>query len=203
MANRLGVLSLTVLLASGAHAQTPQSDYTKAGEKACKLRSKNKAGEEMPWSESACPGRGGYVLRIFDGDLRQTVAVGRTVAAAADEKAAEQTFGPFNSAGDTVEWRSRGGKPFAIIQRWRLQDIAGKPDAKGNLPDVQLLVVTRTPPGPVCHVAYIDVRANPDANALARQVADEKAAAFDCKNDRIIMFGRPGRASELARPAEP
>jgi hypothetical protein len=202
MAHRLGALGLTVLLASAAHAQAPQSDYTKAGETACKLRSKNKAGEEMPWTESTCPGRAGYVLRIFDGDLRQTVSVGRTVAAAAKEKAAEQSFGPFNSAGATVEWRSRGGKPFAIIQRWRLQDTEGKLDAKGDLPDVQLLVVTRTPPGAVCHVAYIDVAANPDANALARQVADERAAGFDCKNDKIVLVGKPGRASALAKPAE-
>jgi hypothetical protein len=202
MIKKLGVSCLALLTASAASAQAPQSDYSKAGEKACKLRSKNKAGEEMPWTESTCPGRAGYVLRIFDGDLRQTVSIGRTAAMAAKEKAAEQSFGPFNSAGGTVEWRSRGGKPFAIIQRWRLQDIDGKPDAKGNLPDVQLLVVTRTPPGAVCHVAYIDVAANPDANALARQVADDKAAAFDCRNDRIMVFGKPGRASELAAPAE-
>jgi hypothetical protein len=32
-----------------------------------------------------------------------------------------------------------------------------------------------------CHVAYIDALANPDAIALARQIADKQAKSFDCR----------------------
>ena len=52
---------------------------------------------------------------------------------------------------------------------------------------------------PTCHVAYIDAGANADANELARQAADEKAATFTCRKDEIAVIGKPGRASALAK----
>jgi hypothetical protein len=58
--------------------------------------------------------------------------------------------------------------------------------------------VTRLPPGAVCHVAYIDGIANPDANDLARKAADETARGFDCGKDKVKAFGQSGRAVELA-----
>jgi hypothetical protein len=41
----------------------------------------------------------------------------------------------------------------------------------------------------VCHVGYVDARANPDANALAAQLADDKARAFQCGKDKPITLG--------------
>jgi hypothetical protein len=38
-------------------------------------------------------------------------------------------------------------------------------------------------PADSCHVAYIDALANSDAIALARQVADVEAKAFDCRQE--------------------
>jgi hypothetical protein len=61
-----------------------------------------------------------------------------------------------------------------------------------------MLVVTRLPPGAVCHVAYIDVTANPEANELARKAADELARGFDCKTDKVSVIGIGGRATALA-----
>jgi hypothetical protein len=181
-------------------AQAVQSHYTSVAEKSCKTHSKSKRSEEMAWIELSCPGRGGYLIRIYDVDLRVTVSAGRTIAAAAREPAAERSFGPFNRAHDAVEWRSIAGKPFAIVQRWSLSD-SENPTPSGDPAQVAMLVVTRLPPGRVCHVAYIDVRANPDDhNALARQVADEKAAAFRCGTDKTMIVGKGGRATELATP---
>ena len=182
-----------------AAAQAVQSHYTSTGPKACKTHAKSKPSDEMPWVELSCPGRAGYVVRVSDIDLRMTVSVGRTIAAAEKEPAAEKHFGPFNHAHDTVEWRSLAGKPFAIIQRWSVSDTQNLAPS-GRPVEVAMLVVTRLPPGPVCHVAYIDAKANPDHNALARQTADEKAAAFRCGADKTAIVGNPGRATELAAP---
>jgi hypothetical protein len=60
-------------------------------------------------------------------------------------------------------------------------------------------VVTRLPPGPVCHVTYIDARANPNPNELARKAADEIARDFQCFKDEVNITGERGRATELAR----
>ncbi len=114
-----------------------------------------------------CPGKSGLVVLISEDDLRQTVSVGPNRLAAAKEPAAEAWFGPFNSTAHTVEWRAVDGKPFAIIQRWLIadNDDPTRPEARPSKP---MLAVTRLPPGPVCHVAYIDGQANRNANELAR-----------------------------------
>lgn len=186
-------------MTSQAAAQVPQSTYTKAGEKDCKTVEQSKPKDEMPWSVQSCPGRAGLVVRISDADLRQTVSVGRSIAAAAKERAAEQSFGPFNHAHGTIEWRASGGKPYAIIQRWSLAD-AEDTGADGKPREFGLLVVTRLGAGMVCHIAYVDAAANPDANALARKAADEKARTFDCAKGEAAIVGKPGRATRLAKP---
>ena len=52
---------------------------------------------------------------------------------------------------------------------------------------------------PERHVAYIDVRANPEPNMLARKAADETARTFKC-TDKPQFVGARGRAAELATP---
>ncbi|MEA2928515.1 MAG: hypothetical protein QOG38_943 [Hyphomicrobiales bacterium] len=196
-------LSLLIALAlcafgtSGASAQPAQSQYTSAKQKDCRTAEKNKPKEEMPWTVQACKGAGGLTVRIFDVDLRQTVSFGKTLAAAAKEPAAEQGFGPFNHVHDVIEWRTRGGAPFATIQRWFIADNE-KPKPDGRPTDVPILVVMRL--SPACHVAYVDASANPDANALAQQAADEKAAGFTCGKDEVAIVGKRGRGAELAAP---
>lgn len=194
------ILSVAALCAFGAHgasALTAQNQYTSAKPKDCRTAEKNKPKEEMPWVVQSCKGVGGFIVRIFDADERQTVSFGRTVAAAAKEPAAEQGFGPFNHVHDVIEWRMRDGKPFATIQRWFIADNE-KPKPDGRPTDVPILVVMRL--APACHVAYIDASANADANALAQQAADEKAAGFTCGKDEVAIVGKRGRGVELAAP---
>ena len=145
-----------------------------------------------------CPGKAGLSVLIAEDDLRETVSVGRSLIAAAKEPAAQVWFEPFNSSLPTVEWRMAAGKPFAIIQRWLIADNADR-DAKDRPRDKAMLAVTRLPPGPVCHVAYVDVAANPNANELARKAADELARDFQCGKDEVKIIGTSGRAVELAK----
>lgn len=145
-----------------------------------------------------CPGKSGLVVRIAEDDLRETVSVGRSGAAAASEPAAQTWFGPFNSTSNTVEWRAKDGKPFAIIQRWHIAD-NGDRDKSGRPIAKPMLAVTRLPPGEVCHVAYVDAQANANANDLARKAADELARDFKCGKDEVKVIGETGVAVGLAR----
>jgi hypothetical protein len=183
-----------------AIAQTAEiiSTYTSTAEKDCKTAPQAK-GEPDDGFSRVCPGMAGLIVVNAEGDLRQVVTVGRTRAAAGKEPAAQAWFGPFNSTTPTIEWRHpKGGAPFAIIQRWHLadNDDAGADNRPRNK---QMLVVTRLPPGPVCHVAFVDVKANPNANELARQAAD-RARDFKCGQDKVRIEGVKGRAVELALP---
>jgi len=182
-----------------AAAEDLASHYTSAELKKCRKLGSTKVGGSDYGAVWACPGAAGYTVVVSEDDLRTTVSIGSTPKAASGEPAASQGFGPFNSIHDTIEWRSRkgAGKPFAIIQRWIISDNE-KADRSGRPGRSSMLVVTRLPPGAVCHVAYVDVAANPDANVLARQAADEGAHAFDCAKDKVRIVGQRGRAIELA-----
>ena len=118
--------------------------------------------------------------------------------AASKEPAAESSFAPFNSTAPTLEWRVVDGKPFAIIQRWLIAD-NNDLDKGGSPTSKPMLAVTRLPPGPVCHVAYIDGQANRNANELARQAADEFARDFKCGKDEVKVIGEKGAAVSLAK----
>jgi hypothetical protein len=193
------MLSVLIVVGSGgslaAHAQGADSHYTSTDPRRCRVFS---AGTGIDDSTiRLCPGLAGLKVLVSEDDLRETVSVGRSRAAAASEPAAQLWFGPFNSTSTTVEWRAVGSAPpFAIIQRWHLAD-NNDPDRNGRPIAKPMLVVTRLPPGPVCHVAYIDAQANRDANQLAREAADQFARDFRCDRDEAKVIGNGGRAVEL------
>lgn len=180
---------------SNADAQTFGSSYTSTAPKDCRVSTAGNGADDS--TIRVCPGKAGLVVLVSEDDLRETVSVGRSRAAAAREPAAQAWFGPFNSTSKTVEWRTINGKPFAIIQRWHIADNADE-DKDGRPIAKPLLVVTRLPPGKVCHVAYIDAAANPDADEIARKAADEVARGFSCGKDDVKTIGANGRAVELA-----
>jgi hypothetical protein len=183
-------------LFSPVNAHTFTSSYTSTAPKDCRMIGKP---DELDGSTTqVCPGKAGLVVLVSEGDLRETVSVGRNRAAAAGEPAAQTWFGPFNSTTNTVEWRAVDGKPFAIIQRWHIAD-NNDPDKDGRPVAKPMLAVTRLPPGAVCHVAYIDAQANPNPNELARKAADELARDFTCGKDEVQVIGETGRAVSLAK----
>ncbi|MGY4311538.1 hypothetical protein ACVWW1_000841 [Bradyrhizobium sp. JR3.5] len=190
------VMALASANPGQAGAQTISSSYTSTAPKACRMI--GRPNEEDGSTTRVCPGRSGLVVLINEGDLREVVSVGRNRAAAAREPAAQAWFGPFSSTGDTVEWRAAGSKPFAIIQRWQIAD-SSEQDKRGGPVSRAMLVVTRLPPGEVCHVAYVDVAANPNANELARQAADDFARDFKCGADTVKTIGQSGRSTLLVQ----
>ncbi|MBB4422809.1 hypothetical protein GGD66_001349 [Bradyrhizobium sp. CIR48] len=199
MMNRITCIGLAVVMIciglNSADAQSVGSTYTSTAPKDC--RQIGKPSELDGSTTRACSGKDGLLVLIAEDDLREIVSVGRNRRAAAEEPAAKVWFAPFNSSETTIEWRTVGAKPFAIIQRWHIADNAD-PDKQGRPNTKAMLVVTRLPPGPVCHVAYVDAIANPTANELARKAADDFARGFACGKDEVKIIGTRGRAVELA-----
>lgn len=200
--NPLHTFVLSALIAvsatSSASAQENTSAYTSVAFKGCQKFNVAKAGDDELGASFECKGLQGYAVVVTEDDLRMTVAIGQNRKHAQDQPSFAQGFGPFNSVHDTLEWRIGGKskKPLATIQRWFIAD--NNDTGADNRPKtVGLLVVTRTPPGASCHVAYIDARANKDANLLARKAADELAQKFDCGKDKVHFVGNKGRATEL------
>jgi len=138
-------------------------------------------GEGGEWS---CPGIKDHDVRVWEGDLRSFVGFGKMAPA---QCASMQTFGAFNSLGPRVEWRMKAGKPFATILRWfTTQNADGDNPVKQNW-----LVVTKVSDKEACHIAYIDTK-YAEANDVARQRADEKAAGFNCAKDMPEVFSSLG-----------
>jgi hypothetical protein len=179
-------LSLIAFAAEPALSQTAASAYTSLDLKKCR----HTAGKDVEdYGEWSCAGHGGIGVYVSGGDQRSYVSYGRNPK---KEPAAKQTLASFNGEGEKIEWRGERGadgtlKPYATIMRWGTTVSTGDEPVKG-----QVLVVTRLGPGGVCHVGYVDARANPDANALAQKIADENARKFKCGADKQIVLGNKG-----------
>ena len=198
MLRRFGGALIALALASApAASQTVEFVYTKFDSKQCKHR-KGRAPED--YGSWLCPGYEKIPVRLSAGDQRMQVTFGNWK----DDLAASQTLSGFNDVYEgTVEWRierrSAGkARPFATILRWNLVTARDSENATGPIKSTgRILVVTRLGPGGVCHVGYVDARANSDANELARKIADEHARAFKCGKDARIVLGKPG---DIAMP---
>ncbi|QQR39160.1 hypothetical protein [Devosia rhizoryzae] len=133
------------------------------------------------WS---CPGYKGYPLMVQEGDLRFSLQYGFNVD---KNDAGSQTLPPFNHLGSKLEWRlsNASGRwlPIATIVRYHTAD------SDTGVDSGEVLVVTQLKEGDTCHIAYVDAKANKDANELARQAAD-KAGDFSCMADEVETIGR-------------
>ncbi len=179
------IVAGVVSSAASATAQTVTRVYTKFDSKKCP-HTRGRAEED--YGSWRCKGHDGIDVRLSAGDQRMTVSFGRN---AAKEPAASQTFPAFNNVYEgTVEWRldaqsSGKPRPFATILRWNVRMEDDERTSTGRV-----LVVTRLGPGGVCQIGYVDARANPDANALAQQLADEEARKFQCGKDKPVTRGK-------------
>lgn len=174
---QMACVSAAVLAADPAAAGDISSEYTKlVTERDCSVISS--AGEEGgDWANLACNGYRGFPVMIAYSDLRESVHYG--FPPGGDLAPRWESFGSFNSTGDTIEWRieagDNGSLPFATIHRWTISGGDGDDE-------VQVLVVEKVaiPGGEGCVVGYVVATGNGSANEQARQVADGFARDFAC-----------------------
>ena len=170
------LLAIALGAVSGpAFAQLYVSSYTALKFEDCTVIATDDFG-----SSWACPGLKGMPVMLRESQRSFRGSYGLT---STTEKAAEQTLPVESRLGEEIEWRVSNAegsyKPFATILKFFTKS---EGEAEG-----QVLVVTKVSPGATCHVAYIDALANPDAEKLAQQAADEKAGDFDCANEPEII----------------
>ncbi|MAS06351.1 MAG: hypothetical protein CL534_16940 [Ahrensia sp.] len=165
------------------------SIYTKIDfETGCIRTSTDEVGADF-----SCAGHRGYGILFAESDLRQSVFFGYVGPWYAD--GAWESFGPFNQTNDTVEWRLSGGRPFATILRWFIENSNPDTGAPDEAHRGQVLVVSRVAQpgeGGACVVGYVDALANPNANEMARDIADTLAVDFTCMSDTPVYHGQRG-----------
>ena len=168
---------LTALLALSltSPAVAADSAYTSISGKKCKQTSFDEESGSVTFS---CPGLSGIDVWFAEGDLRQFLAYGPNPR---EQCVSRQTFGNFNTAGPTLEWRTENGEPFATIIRYKMDS--------GDGTRFNYLVVTALKGHEACHVGYVD-GAIPKHNEIARQIADDTARGFNCATDMPVFMTR-------------
>ncbi len=148
------------------------SSYTRLDLSACTVVDREEEGASTDWR---CPGRDGVPLFVYESDGRFDLDAGL-------RNASFTTLSAFNTLGDRVEWRLRGGRPFAVIFRFR--------DATQEAGGRTVLAVEKVGSGdtPGCRVAQV-AGDTPRANGRARELADGLAASFDCDSGQVRYIG--------------
>lgn len=145
-----------------------------------------------------CAGPKGYPFYFKEGDLRQMVLFGHADRSYVDQ--AFETFGTFNHIGTKAEWRlDANGKPIAAILRYFLEHSDPNTGMPAEAFWGQILVVSRVAQksdGVGCMAAFVDAKANKDANVLARQLADTLAPSFACGTDEAVYHGKRGKTAD-------
>jgi hypothetical protein len=141
-----------------------------------------------------CPGYKKYQVLYKEGDARVSIHYGFLSQRIVDR--AWESFGPFNHAGDKIEWRLDGKRqPYAAIQRYFIDNINEATGMGDDAHRGQVLVISKVgQPGVKegCVAGLVDALQNADANVLARDVADRLAASFRCGIDRPAYHGKRG-----------
>jgi hypothetical protein len=172
-------LAGAALLAHPAAAQ--ESVYTSLDLAACAAMPAERAEAPRVW---LCAGYADISVLVIEAEGHFYVSYGFVPDA---EAAIYQTLEPVNTINDLLEWRlDAAGQPIATILRFFVTG-TGPLGGEG-----EVLVVTRVQ-SPACHVAYVDARAVPDANDLARRAADLLPLGFGCDyGNTPLWFGHGG-----------
>ncbi|MEO1137948.1 MAG: hypothetical protein AAFW87_00695 [Pseudomonadota bacterium] len=174
------------------------SAYTELNLPACRslLDGSAPVGQETVWNEvgayrKVCAGYDGYDVHFVSGDVM--VAVGFAPEGQDDAVFPPEVFEAYVTVNlNAIEWRLSDGKPFAVTHRWYMDT---SPASSNDLIKGEVLVISKlssVDPYTSCAVGYIDAKANEEANALARVVADKAAVRFRCGVDTPRYHGEVG-----------
>lgn len=185
-------MTAAIAFANPHGARANDSAYTDLDLDKCRTVAEDEMGASL-----LCRGYERYDVHFSESDLRQSIVYGPLDKKLENE--VFESFEAFNHVGSKIEWRrDTTGTPFATILRWFVENVddqAGMPTKEST---GQVLVISRVAQpsdGLGCVVGYVDALSNPDANELARKVADEQAQNFACGRDRSAWFGKRGDKS--------
>lgn len=181
-------VALAALILAGATPASAESVYTKLDLKKCAAIETDEQGGR--W---ACPGWGGYPVEFSEGDLRQSLFFGHL--GNWSKKAHWESFGPFNHATGTFEWIVEGKTAKAVIARFIIENSneeTGEVDEKSRGQVLAIYKVGQKGEGEACTVGYVDARANPEPNVLARKVAAREVHDFACRYNEPMWHGIKG-----------
>ncbi|MEJ1159840.1 hypothetical protein [Prosthecomicrobium sp. N25] len=123
-----------------------------------------------------CKGHESWNVFVAEGDLRAGIAFGRGRRFQGDYA----FFPKFSVTGPKVEWRGprKGDRvvPIGAVLRFRW-------DADGKRGSVLAVARLGESEADTCVFAYVDAVANPDANAIASALVDDRAADAACGGD--------------------
>lgn len=141
-------------------------------------------------AKGICQIQGFPTIYFAEGDLRQSAGFGA-------EKEFE-SFSQWNVINKTIEWRRIGPNSnyHATILRWFIENLnleTGSPDKKHKGQVLVVSKVAESEDGETCVVGMVDARANSNANAMARSIADDLVPAFRCGVDRSRYHGKVGQ----------
>ncbi len=191
------VLLTALAIATGAlAAHANESRYTDLKPKSCQTISRSE--DESGSVSLKCKGLQGYPVYVKEGDVRQSAFFG-PIDDTYIERAFE-SFSTFNHAGEKVEWRlDDSGKPVAAILRYVIEHADPKTGAPSKASQGQVLVISTVAQkgsAQSCVAGYVDALANPDANEVARKVADTVATDFRCGSGEPVWHGKKGERAD-------
>lgn len=181
------LLAIGMTAATGAaSAANIESVYSDLGEANC-ITVDQAAEGDGDWAKSVCAGHAGFPVVIDYSDARQSVFYGFPPAPGKQW----ESFEAFNSVGGKIEWRllKDGDKttPFATIARWIVSD---PEDPEKNIEVLVVSKVGQLDKREGCVVGLVRASGNPDANVMARKIADEQVDQFACGDERSVV-GEP------------
>lgn len=179
---------LALALAFVCTPASAESIYTKLDLKKCVVIEKDEQGGR--WS---CPGWSGYPVEFSEGDLRQSLFFGHL--GEWSKKPHWESFGPFNHVQGTFEWITEGKTAKAAIARFIIENSneeTGEIDEKSRGQVLVIFKVGQKGEGEACTVGYVDARANPEPNVLARKVAATEVHDFACRFNEPLWHGVKG-----------
>lgn len=162
-----GLLTLTAALSVAAQNK---SVYTSTDTKDCKTIESSEEG--TGWYRGECRGVGGYKLELTEGDIRQTLNI-ISPSGKKFELEFNRVSSAFSSVGQKVEWRTKAGKPVALIARFNASD------PEDSQKSTSYLIVSKITRNEICITDVVEP--SKDQNLKAQKLADA-APTKPCKS---------------------